>query len=430
MPSKILTSVFTMLKAGGQVLIIRLLALLLQFGFIWYITNHLGDNVYGEFVIFLMLTQFVGTSANLGLGTYLVKHIGASYPNLNQSYTKLLRLTLAATIAVSILASLTIVHAIQYFLPNYLPDLPLWTFILGSSAYGFMVVFVEYFRAFRWITLSSILSYLIAPCIALVILWLFKVPADSIYPLVMAWLVALSLIVGFSITWKQIVHKSSKAIEQRKSVSSLLGYSFPFLLASLLVFFNEWIDKMILNAYVSPDIIGQYHVAFKFATFVSLPLMAFNTLLAPKIAAAFERKSKAKLRSDIYYVLQWSFGLAVLVILFYLVFGKWLLSIFGDTFDSMYPILIVLSVGQLVNVVAGPVGVVMKMTNQQATYAKVMLGSVIINAILNLILIPSLGALGAAIASAIGLISVNLVSWYICNRNLNINVGLISLHSK
>ncbi len=424
MPSKILSSVFTMLRAGGQVLIIRLLALLLQFGFIWYITNYLGDNIYGEFVIFLMITHIIGTSANLGLGTYIVKHIGAHYPNTQQSYSRLLGTSLACTSIVSIGVTTLVVSLLHTLIPGYLPTLPLWTYLLGSLAYGFMVIFVEYFRAFRWITLSSVLSYLVAPSIALVILWLFKVPGDSLYPLVLAWLTAIGLIVAFAFTWRLIVQDRDSQSNTRESVASLLGYSLPFFLATMLVFCNEWIDKMILNAYVAPEVIGHYHVAFKFASFVSLPLMAFNTLLAPKIAASFESKDRSKLRKDIVYILTWSLGLALFVLVTYLLFGRWILDIFGESFSSMYTILIILSIGQLVNVIAGPVGVVMKMTNLQHIYVKVMLASVLINALLNLVLIPTLGALGAAIGSSIGLITVNLLSWYICKRNLNISVGL------
>jgi len=84
-----------------------------------------------------------------------------------------------------------------------------------------------------------------------------------------------------------------------------------------------------------------------------------------------------------------------------------------------------LSFGQLINVAAGPVGVVMKMTNLQTLYAKVMGVSLILNLVLNLILVPSLGVYGAAISTTIGMIVINVGAWYLCKRRLGLSTGIV-----
>ncbi len=385
----------------------------------------LGKTVYGEFVVFLMITQLVGTCSNLGLSTYLVKLIGGKDSSETTQLRRFVKKVNILSCVVSGVVTLGIYLLLEFLLPSYLPDLPLWVFILGACAYSLMVLFVEYYRALKWIMLSTTIAYLIAPTIALLLLWLLRVPAENTLYLVYCWLagIALVFLIGLLVrAFIPVQFGSDESINLRKS----LLYSSPYLLATLLVYCNEWVDKMILNAYVSNDLLGEYHLAFRLATFISLPLMAFNTLLAPQIAKFFEQKQYIQLRSSVFKIVKWSSFLAVLGIIILIVLGKPLLTLFEPDYVDSYSILILLGIGQLVNVIAGPVGVVMKMTDQHGTYAKILGVSVVLNAIMSLILVPTLGLFGAAISFVLSLIFVNCLGWYLCLKRSNINTSIIT----
>ena len=416
-----------MLRAGGQVLAIRLVAILLQFGFVWYISTYLGDSVYGDFVIYLMITQFVGTMANLGLDVLIVKKIGAISPIDNSYNTKLVRKMSIVGVSLSIILTFLLVTILHSLIPGYLPALPMWTYLVGASFYGLMRLFVEYYRSIRWITLSTFLAYVIAPTIAIIILWMIKVPEGALYALVVTWIIAMSFVLLSALLVKWFYPWSKLDTSQKtQSTKALIFLSFPFLMTLFLVFLNGWVDKMVLRFYIESDVLGQYFVAYRLAAMVFLPLMAFNTLLAPRISQAYQsQQSSSQLRAIIWDVLRWAMLFASIGFLLFVLLGKYLLGIFSEQHVLMYPVLLILSIGQLVNVAAGPVGVVMKMTKLQNLYAKVMGVSVLVNFTLNIILIPCFGVYGAAIASAVGLICINVGAWWLCKQRLGLSTGMV-----
>ncbi len=416
-----------MLKAGGQVLVIRLLAIFLQFAFVWYVTRYLGDSVYGDFVIFMMITQFIGTLANLGLDILIVKRIG-SLGSIDNSYnTAFLKKVTLIGVSLSIVATYIAVTLINYIKPDYLPILPMWTYLLGAAFYGSMRLFVEYYRAIKWITLSTILSYVITPTLAVAILWFIKAPVGELYSLVVTWngvmlaVISIGLLIKSHHTWQSPTEHHTIA-----STSRLIIDSFPFLATMFLVIAYGWVDKMVLRIYLDAAVIGHYHIAYRFSTMVFLPLMAFNTLLAPQISRAFhEHRPAAELRAIIYRVLKWAMVFSMIAYFGFILLGKYILGVFSEAHVLMYPVLLILSFGQLINVAAGPVGVVMKMTNLQSLYAKVMAWSLVLNLVLNLLLVPRYGVYGAAIATSTGMIMINVGAWYLCKKRLGLSTGII-----
>jgi O-antigen/teichoic acid export membrane protein len=81
--------------------------------------------------------------------------------------------------------------------------------------------------------------------------------------------------------------------------------------------------------------------------------------------------------------------------------------------------LIVLLLGQVINVISGPVGVILKMTHYQNALFLMILISIITNLVLNVIWIPKFGILGAASATAISIVIFNLLAIIFIRRKLN-----------
>jgi O-antigen/teichoic acid export membrane protein len=81
-------------------------------------------------------------------------------------------------------------------------------------------------------------------------------------------------------------------------------------------------------------------------------------------------------------------------------FSNQVLGLFGEEFLAAKGAMVVLILGQLVNVGAGSVGYLMQMTGHQNQCAMVFGSCAGMNVVLNIILIPTLGVLGAAIATA------------------------------
>jgi O-antigen/teichoic acid export membrane protein len=70
-------------------------------------------------------------------------------------------------------------------------------------------------------------------------------------------------------------------------------------------------------------------------------------------------------------------------------------------------VLLILSAGQLTNAASGPTGVLLTMTGKQKWEVANTLSMIVFNFVLNLFLIPWLGMIGAAIATAVTIATIN-----------------------
>jgi len=109
--------------------------------------------------------------------------------------------------------------------------------------------------------------------------------------------------------------------------------------------------------------------------------------------------------------------------------GEYLLAIFGEAYIEGYEVLVVLSVGQLFNALAGPVGLVMTMTGHQLKSTYILSLAAVINIVLNVLLIPILGLVGAAYATAIVTVAWNLAMLMYVSSQLNLNPSVLCVIS-
>jgi O-antigen/teichoic acid export membrane protein len=91
------------------------------------------------------------------------------------------------------------------------------------------------------------------------------------------------------------------------------------------------------------------------------------------------------------------------------VLGTTVLGWFGEEFTGGALALQVLLVGQVVNALCGSVGTVLLMIGRERELGIVSAASAVLNVVLNLVLIPRLGIVGAALASSASLVLFNVV---------------------
>ena len=112
---------------------------------------------------------------------------------------------------------------------------------------------------------------------------------------------------------------------------------------------------------------------------------------------------------------------SVPVTLFILLFPEWLMSMFGDAFTAAATALMILTIGQFVNIATGSVGYLLSMTGNETKVRDNVVISGILSVALGIILIPYYGVIGAAIAYACGVASQNLLGVYQVKKYLGFN---------
>jgi len=197
----------------------------------------------------------------------------------------------------------------------------------------------------------------------------------------------------------------------------------PLTLLSGILLVNSQADIVLLGVLASPEDVGVYRVAAQAATLVIFGMHAVNLVLAPHLARACSAGDRAELQNLATWSARIVLVTAVPIAAVLIALGGPVLSlVFGDAYMAGSGALVILCLGQLTNAAAGSVGLILNMTGfEQDTVRGVALAAVI-NVVLNVALIPPFGIEGAAVATAVSLVTWNVVLfWKVRGR-----VGIVS----
>ncbi len=194
---------------------------------------------------------------------------------------------------------------------------------------------------------------------------------------------------------------------EASQVRGLLLFSIPIFLATLSQFVVARLDLLILGYFYGAQSAGLYRAAVTVASMVNFILGAMNTAFAPMIAELHHLDRKRELGAMYKTVTRWILMVAMPVCCLVLILSKDLLRLFGSGFEEAYVALGILSVAQLCNAATGSVGFMLQMTGKERWFLFNYVVSAMLNVSLNLLLVPTLGVKGAAIATGSSIVLVN-----------------------
>ena len=192
----------------------------------------------------------------------------------------------------------------------------------------------------------------------------------------------------------------------------------PLAMVALITNGSAQIDAIMLGLLGDAGDVGRFQVALRVAQVVSLILAGINTALAPRIARFHALGDEEGLReaavSASRFTLLYSVPVAALVV----IFNQPLFSIFGTGGADLRTVVCILIAAELINAALGSVGIVLTMTGRGGVAARAMFVGLALDAVLCVLLIPPLGAVGAAIASGADLVLWNIVLWLVVRRSM------------
>jgi len=270
---------------------------------------------------------------------------------------------------------------------------------------------IELFRGLKKIRLSEFIRNLSVHLINIVLLLSCGLFIKSIYLPVLSY--TISVFLTFCISFFYILKYFSgqtSPVEMEISKKEMLKISLPMLITAVSFQIMGKIDTVMLGIFKTTESVGIYAVAFKLASVTSYILFAITRIVAPKISELFWSKQISELESIIKFSAKIIFFTSAPILVILLIFPEFFLGIFGDEFIIGKGALIFLVLGQFVNSFCGTVGHFLTMTGNQKYYMKIVSGALILNVILNYVLIPPFGIVGAAIATMISKIFWNITS--------------------
>jgi O-antigen/teichoic acid export membrane protein len=167
--------------------------------------------------------------------------------------------------------------------------------------------------------------------------------------------------------------------------------------------------NLVLSASRSVNLAALFTAALRFTEVANALFKAIGIALAPMVSdihGADQREHLARLYKA---ASRWMFAIGVPAFLLQILYGRWLLTLFGEEFVAAYPALVILATGQLVNYSSGVTIDIIRMIGRSGLMLANTVLDVTSYVLFNLILVPRYGLEGAALAAALQLASSNVV---------------------
>ena len=200
----------------------------------------------------------------------------------------------------------------------------------------------------------------------------------------------------------------------------LLRSSMPLFWVASMNLVMMWTATFMLGIWGTVADVGIFGVASRTVLLMSFLLTAVNSIAAPKFAALYQQGDMEALGSTARGSAKLLILLSIPVLLLLTLFPGEVLKLFGPQFVEGATALAVLAVGSFVSIVTGLVGYLLVMSGNERLLRNNVTVAALLNVALNLALIPSTGMLGAAIATAVSLAVLNLISVYLVWSRLRI----------
>lgn len=190
----------------------------------------------------------------------------------------------------------------------------------------------------------------------------------------------------------------------------LLSFSAPLMVTATMNMILSNVDIFILGIFTTTGEVGVYNVAYPLASFLTVLLGSFGFLFMPTISELHAGGDVDAMRRTYLVVAKWIF---LLTLPTFLVFVTYPGVIIGLTFGAEYTpgaaSLAVLAVGFFVQAAAGPCGKTLTAIGRTRTIMYDNASVAMVNLVLNLILVPRFSLFGAAIATMVGYVLMNVL---------------------
>jgi O-antigen/teichoic acid export membrane protein len=201
----------------------------------------------------------------------------------------------------------------------------------------------------------------------------------------------------------------------------MIAFSAPTALADISGVVISRVDRLILGFYWPSAEVGVYQAAGQISLILVVILSAFNMILMPMIADHYHRGDMRQLEELFRVNTKWGiYAIAPLMLVITFIPSDVMGVIFGSDYIDGAAALVILCLGQFVNIATGATGTLLIMTGRQTTWFRLSIVALVANLTLNLTLIPRWGMIGAATATATTVGALLLSSLLIVNRTLRL----------
>lgn len=205
------------------------------------------------------------------------------------------------------------------------------------------------------------------------------------------------------------------------STSTLLTFSIPTSLAGLSGILMSRMDRLLIGYFLPAADVGIYQAASQFSIIFAIILNSLSAIFVPMIADLHHRQETRQLEKLYRITTKW--GLYASIPLFLVICfapADFMRLAFGELYANGGTVLLVLTVGQMINTSTGAVGFLLIMTGNQNKWLWLSGSMMVVNLVLNWLLIPQWGGVGSAAATMISIAGLFWGGLWVVRQRLHI----------
>ncbi|WP_281545421.1 flippase [Grimontia sp. SpTr1] len=171
-----------------------------------------------------------------------------------------------------------------------------------------------------------------------------------------------------------------------------------------------WASVVIVGLFVTSEEVAYFSAAQRTSLLISFMLMVINFVAAPRFSALFKAGKLDELKRLAQFSTRLMIVFSIPVLAAVLIWPDTIMTLFGREFSESGQLLVILAVGQTINVMTGSVGFLLTMCGYERDLRNITLLAGILTVTLILILTSIWGTVGAALAVSIGMSTQNILA--------------------
>lgn len=398
---------------------IRILGLILQFATSILIARLVGPAEFGAYSYAFVWAAVVSLALGLGLGQLALREI-PQFVARNQGGT----ITgFLMALAVTLMLSTTVLGLIFWWLETrgILVLAPGWALVTALAlVQAVALALASVMGGFQMILTAQVMENLPRQSLFLIALlgavWMGLLIDPTLLVELQIWVAIPVYALTLAMLWRGWRRAVATLGPVQLDLKTWYTAGLPMAFTSFANFLNNYVDILMIGTMLDDTATGIYRAASRAALLVMVCQLITQRVLGPMLSRALANDDRAGAQR----LLAYAAGITALGVFaisaVLIIWSDFYLGLFGPAFVAGAPALVVLLVGQIIARLFGAVSILALFTGRQNAVFVINVVGLAVNFLLNWILIRQFGIVGAAYATAISLVGVNIAVWVMLRR--------------
>lgn len=408
-----------LISSSGVNFIFRIFGLGTSFLTTVLITRFFGVGTFGDYSLVFALSQIIALLFTLGIPNTLIKIIGNNNFTFSQA-KKLLIKGLKGSLILSIIPILFFYFGSTFLSESVFHNTQLVNYFLIVSISIPLFIVHEIFLYFLIATQNfkkyNFFMFVIPNILLILFLFLFFTLDKNNYFTFIAFSLAIFITVLLEAFTIFELNPKKEAISI--TTVALIKTASPLLFSGLFMYLLNYTNVIMLGIMSNDKQVGIYNIAYKIGSVGFLVIVSVSTIITPKMAELYGKGNLDQLKRLTHNSTRLIAFLSLPIVLCLILFGNYILSFWGTEVITGETTLIIVSIGVLFSAMAGNVDQILNMTENQNIFRNITIFSFFVNLLLCYLLIPKYNIEGAATASLITNILINVLCLYYIKKKL------------